>query len=85
MKVTSDKDLQKEFKPFSINIQFENETEVLEFFAMVNYSPITDNLPSVNESAIREQLKANYPELKSKYRDRFQKFMRDLERRIKGF
>ncbi len=86
MKITSAKGNKEVFKPFSLTVNFESEAEVIEYFSLFNYAPIVEQLPLIDDYNIREQLKEHCPSLDRNYSymERFNKFMTDLESKIRG-
>ena len=59
MKVTS-VEMQEKFKPFAINMKFDNKSEEEEFFALFCYGPITSMVPTIDDESIRSAIKKGH-------------------------
>ncbi len=60
------------FKPVKIEMIFESEEELAEYFTIFNYTPITDSLKYLDGDAIRETLPS------SNYNSVFKRFEESL-------
>ncbi len=65
------------YKPVKLEITFDNEDEVKEFFTIFNYTPITDSLFHLNHAKIRSTLQpTNYYGVFKRFGDTLREKMR---------
>ncbi len=71
------------FKPTAIEITFETEEEMYEFFVFFNYCPITDVLKHINSHEIRQAIESAYIQAENKTNFNYAKHFDVLQKEFK--